>query len=65
MKKVIMSAIMCVALMASTTIIAQDSQKKQADKPKTECSKKKEGEKKSCKEGEKKSSCCSKKDEKK
>lgn len=61
MKKVIMSAVMCIALMASTTVIAQDSQKKEGSKAKTECTKK---EKKSCKEGEKKS-CCSKKEEKK
>lgn len=62
MKKVIMSAVMCIALMASTTVMAQDSKKKECDKAKTEQCEKKE--KKSCKEGEKKS-CCSKKDEKK
>lgn len=62
MKKVLMSAVMCIALMASTSVMAQDSQKKQCDKPKTECQKKKDcnkAEKKSCKEAQKKS-CCTK-----
>lgn len=57
-----MSAVMCIALMASTSVMAQDSQKKQCDKPKTECQKKKDckkAEKKSCKEAQKKS-CCTK-----
>lgn len=57
MKKMIMSAIMCVALMASTSVMAQDSTKEDCCKAKTEC--KKDDKKKTCKEGEKKS-CCSK-----
>ncbi|NDV79445.1 hypothetical protein [Dysgonomonas sp. 511] len=72
MKKVIMSAIMCIALMASTTAIAQDCPKqKECCKAKTECTKtctkkdctkKKEcpKNKKECKRGEAKKSCCPK-----
>lgn len=46
MKKLIMSTIMCVALVASTTVMAQDTTPKKETKAKTEC--KKDGEAKSC-----------------
>jgi len=48
MKKLIMSAVMCVALMASASVMAQDGKTAQKDccKAKTEC--KKDGEKKDC-----------------
>lgn len=72
MKKLIMSAVMCIALMASTTVLAQDATPKKDTKAKTECTKKdgeakscctkdKKAEKKECtkKDGEKKS-CCTK-----
>ncbi len=72
-----MSAMMCVALMASTAVMAQDTTTPKKDgccKAKTEC--KKDGEKKSCckdkketdkkcTKGEKKSCCTDKKAEKK
>jgi hypothetical protein len=65
MKKLIMSAIMCVALIASTSVMAQDKTPKKDSccKEKTECTKdsdKKESskDKKACtKDGEKKSCC--------
>ena len=65
MKKLIMSAIMCVALMASTTVMAQDTTPKKEGccKAKTECTKK-EGEKKACKDKAAKKEC-TKKDGKK
>lgn len=65
MKKMIMSAIMCVALIASTSVMAQDSTKKEGccSKTKTEC--KKDEKKKTCKEGEKKSCCTKDKSDKK
>ncbi|MBD8388617.1 hypothetical protein [Dysgonomonas sp. BGC7] len=43
MKKVIMSMVMCVALMASTAVMAQDAKPKKGEccKEKTECTKEK------------------------
>ena len=72
-----MSAIMCLALIASTSVMAQDkAPKKDSPKSKTECTK--DGEKKACckdkaatdkkactKDGEKKACCASKKTEEK
>lgn len=69
MKKMIMSVIMCLALIASTSVMAQDkAPKKDCPKSKTECTK--DGEKKACckdkaaadkkactKDGEKKACC--------
>lgn len=58
MKKVIMSAVMAIALIASSSVMAKDS-KKDAPKAKTEkaaCTK----EKKECTEKAEKKSCCSK-----
>ncbi|MFV0418928.1 MAG: hypothetical protein ACK5KT_09385 [Dysgonomonas sp.] len=52
MKKLLLSAIVCVALMASTTVMAQDATPKKETKAKTEC--KKDGETKSCCSKEKK-----------
>lgn len=52
MKKVIMSAIMCVALLASASVMAQDTKSAKKEgccKEKTEC--KKEAKKSCCKEG--------------
>ena len=69
MKKIIMSAIMCVALMASSVAVAQDTTPKK-DQPKKECCKdkttKKKGDKKSCckdtaKTTDKKAECCKEK----
>jgi hypothetical protein len=58
MKKVIMSVIMCVALMASSVVVAQDKAPKK-DQPKKECCKDK---KSCCKDSGKKdgktASCC-------
>jgi len=70
MKKLIMSAIMCVALMASTAVMAQDTTPKKDGccKSKTECTK---DSKKSCSKDkkectkDKKESCCNKKADKK
>ncbi|MDR3058141.1 MAG: hypothetical protein LBU84_08375 [Prevotella sp.] len=58
MKKLIMSAIMCIALAASTSVMAQDkTPKKDCCKDKTECTKDKKDcskDKKACtKDGEK------------
>lgn len=60
-----MSAVMCIALLASTTVLAQDSTPKKETKAKTECTKKDAA--KSCctkdKKEEKKDatkSCCTK-----
>lgn len=71
MKKLIMSAIMCIALMGSTTVIAQDATPKKTVKAKTECTKKddkkscctkdKKDDKK-CTQKDSKKSCCTKKE---
>ncbi|GAB6009014.1 hypothetical protein [Dysgonomonas reticulitermitis] len=52
MKKIIMSAIMCVALMASSVVVAQDKAPKK-DQPKKECCQDKASDKK-----DDKKSCC-------
>ncbi|MDR1707680.1 hypothetical protein [Dysgonomonas sp.] len=52
MKKIIMSAIMCVALMASSVAVAQDTAPKK-DQPKKECCQDKAADKK-----DEKKSCC-------
>lgn len=54
-----MSAVMCIALMASTTAVAQDTKKACCTKTKTECTKK-EADKKACCTKDKKE--CTKKD---
>lgn len=56
-----MTAIMAVALMASTSVMAQDTTKKCCDSTKTEC--KKEGDKKACCK-DKKSECKKESDKK-
>lgn len=76
MKKIIMSAVMCIALMASSGVMAQDGKTAQKDccKAKTECKKdcdkkcctdKKATDKKCTKDGTKKSCCTEKKADKK
>ena len=56
MKKLIMSAVMCVALIASASVMAQDTKKSTCSKTKTECTKK---DKKACADTQKKD-CCTK-----
>lgn len=69
MKKLILSSIMAVALMASMPLMAQEAKKAECTKAKTECTKtdKKEctdAKKKDCtKKEEAKPACCSKKTE--
>jgi len=71
MKKLIMSAIMCIALVASTSVMAQDTTpKKECCKAKTECTKDKKEctkdkkectkDKKECTKNADKKACCSK-----
>lgn len=64
MKKLIMSAVLCIAFVASSSVMAQDTTpKKDTAKAKTECTKdKKEAskDKKECTKDANKKSCCSK-----
>ena len=61
MKKLIISAVMCIALMASTTAVAQDSKKACCTKDKTECTQKKDKkDKKECTKKDAKKACCTK-----
>lgn len=59
MKKLIMSAVMCIALLGSTAVMAQDSKKATCCKAKTECTKKATDKKACCTKDKKE---CTKKD---
>lgn len=64
MKKLVMSAILCIAFVASSSVMAQDTTpKKECTKSKTECTKDKKActkDKKECTKDANKKSCCSK-----
>lgn len=60
-----MSAVMCIALMASTTAVAQDTKKACCTKTKTECTKKEADKKACCTKDKKDKKECTKKDAKK